>query len=63
MRGALYPPYFSYFAEAMIFADEFFNSARAAGLDFFTGVPCSLAGPLIDRAEARADTTYLGAVN
>lgn len=47
----------------MILANEFFDRARTAGLDFFSGVPCSLAGPLIDRAQSRPDIGYVGAVN
>lgn len=47
----------------MIYADEFFNGSYGIDLDFFSGVPCSLAGPLIERAEARPELGYIGAVN
>lgn len=47
----------------MITADDFFDAAGAAGLDFFSGVPCSLVAPLIERAEMRSDIQYVGAVN
>jgi phosphonopyruvate decarboxylase len=47
----------------MIQADDFLDGALAAGFDTFSGVPCSLAGPLFRRIEARADLRYVGAVN
>ena len=39
---AVYPP------------DQFVEQLLAAGFDFFTGVPCSLVGPVIAELEARA---------
>ena len=35
-------------------ADRFVDSLLAAGIDFFTGVPCSLVGPVIAELERRA---------
>lgn len=46
----------------MITAAEFLAPARAAGLDFFTGVPCSYLTPLINGV-ASADVGYLSAAN
>ena len=34
-------------------ADRFVDSLLAAGIDFFTGVPCSLVGPVIAELERR----------
>lgn len=34
-------------------ADRFVDSLLAAGIDFFTGVPCSLVGPVIAELEHR----------
>jgi len=38
---------------AVIAADGFVDRLLAAGFDFFTGVPCSLVGPLIGELERR----------
>ena len=38
---------------AVVAADEFVDRLLAAGFDFFTGVPCSLVGPLISALERR----------
>jgi sulfopyruvate decarboxylase alpha subunit len=39
-------------------ADRFVDRLLTAGFDFFTGVPCSLVGPVIAELEARG--LYLG---
>ena len=39
---------------AVIAADGFVDRLLAAGFDFFTGVPCSLVGPLIAELERRS---------
>jgi sulfopyruvate decarboxylase alpha subunit len=38
---------------AVVPADAFVDRLLAAGFDFFTGVPCSLVGPLISELERR----------
>ena len=38
---------------AVVAADGFVDRLLAAGFDFFTGVPCSLVGPLISELERR----------
>ena len=39
---------------AVVAADGFVDRLLAAGFDFFTGVPCSLVGPLIAELERRS---------
>jgi phosphonopyruvate decarboxylase len=47
----------------MITADEFLRPARDAGLDFYTGVPCSFLTPLINRVITAPDLDYVGAAS
>lgn len=47
----------------MIDPNEFLRATRAHGFSFFTGVPCSYLGPLIDAASAAADARYVPAAN
>ena len=49
----------------MIDADQFIDPARAAGFDFYAGVPCSFLTPLINRVigAAGAGLTYVGAAS
>ena len=47
----------------MIEADDFLDPAREAGIDFFTGVPCSFLTPVINRVISRTDLTYVGAAS
>src|SRR5260370_29098064 len=52
---------------AMIDAGEFIGAARAAGLDFYTGVPCSFLTPLINGviggAKGAGGLDYVGAAS
>jgi phosphonopyruvate decarboxylase len=47
----------------MIEADAFIAPARAAGFDFYTGVPCSFLTPLINRVIGAAELDYVGAAS
>jgi phosphonopyruvate decarboxylase len=44
-------------------ADAFLGPARARGLDFYTGVPCSFLRPIINRVIGDAATAYVGATS
>jgi len=41
-------------SDAVVAPDGFVDRLLAAGFDFFTGVPCSLVGPLISELERRS---------
>ncbi|SVD26680.1 uncharacterized protein METZ01_LOCUS379534, partial [marine metagenome] len=47
----------------MINADDFLGPARAEGLDFYTGVPCSYLTPLINRVINDPANRYVGAAS
>ena len=47
----------------MINADEFLGPARAEGLDFYAGVPCSYLTPLINRVINDSANRYVGAAS
>lgn len=47
----------------MINADDFLGPAREAGLDFYTGVPCSYLTPLINRVINDPANRYVGAAS
>ncbi len=47
----------------MISAETFLNPAKARGLSFFSGVPCSFLTPLINCIISDRDTTYIGATS
>ncbi len=47
----------------MIPANSFLEPARAQGLDFFTGVPCSFLTPVINRVLGDAGLTYVAAAS
>ncbi|MEQ8166791.1 MAG: phosphonopyruvate decarboxylase [Alphaproteobacteria bacterium] len=47
----------------MIEADGFLAPARARGIDFFTGVPCSFLTPIINRVISDHALHYVGAAN
>ncbi len=47
----------------MIAADSFISEARARGLDFYTGVPCSFLTPIINRVISDRATAYVGAAS
>ena len=47
----------------MINASEFVESARAAGFDWYAGVPCSFLTPFINYVIGDPDLTYLSAAN
>ena len=47
----------------MITASEFVESARAAGFDWYAGVPCSFLTPFINYVIGDPDLTYLSAAN
>jgi phosphonopyruvate decarboxylase len=47
----------------MIQAKVFFDAALDAGIDFYTGVPCSFLTPLINRAISDPRTCYVGATS
>ena len=45
----------------MINADDFLSPARAAGYDFFAGVPCSFLTEIINRVISDTSLDYVGA--
>ena len=47
----------------MIEADSFLGPARAAGFDFYSGVPCSFLTPIINRVIGDRALTYVGAAS
>jgi phosphonopyruvate decarboxylase len=47
----------------MIDAGEFIDAARARGIDFYTGVPCSFLTPLINGVIGAAGLDYIGAAS
>lgn len=47
----------------MLTSANFIESASALGYDFYTGVPCSLIGPLISRVSSGASPAYIGAAS
>ena len=51
----------------MIAAAEFIDAARARGIDFYTGVPCSFLTPLINGviggAKGQGGLDYVGAAS
>ena len=47
----------------MMQGDDFISAARAAGLDFYSGVPCSYLSPLLNALLADGSAAYLGAAN
>lgn len=47
----------------MISVEEFVSRARAAGFDFYTGVPCSYLTPLINYLEGDTTSRYIGATS
>ncbi len=47
----------------MINAADFLKQARSRGINFFTGVPCSLLTPLINRVIGDDDSDYVGATS
>ena len=47
----------------MIQADDWFRVARAGGLDFVTGVPCSYLKPFINFAISSGEIEYVGAAS
>ena len=47
----------------MIRAESFLTCARAAGFDFYSGVPCSFLTPIINRTIGDARLTYVGAAS
>lgn len=47
----------------MISADEFLKPARAAGFDFYAGVPCSLLTPFINRVIGDDNLIYVAAAS
>jgi phosphonopyruvate decarboxylase len=47
----------------MIDAGEFIDAARARGIDFYTGVPCSFLTPLINGVIGAAGLDYVGAAS
>ncbi len=47
----------------MIAARSFLESARAQGVDFFTGVPCSFLTPIINRVIGDGDLSYVAAAS
>lgn len=46
-----------------ISADAFLDAARARGVDFYTGVPCSFLTPLINRVISDKRIRYVGAAS
>lgn len=46
-----------------ISADSFLDAARARGVDFYTGVPCSFLTPLINRVISDTRIRYVGAAS
>jgi phosphonopyruvate decarboxylase len=47
----------------MIEAADFVGSARAAGFDFYAGVPCSFLTPLLNRVISDPSPSYIGATS
>lgn len=47
----------------MIDADDFLVPAKAAGFDFYTGVPCSFLDPFINRTISHPDLDYVAAAS
>lgn len=47
----------------MLTAPNFIEAASALGYDFYTGVPCSLLGSLINRVSSGTPATYVGAAS
>jgi len=47
----------------MITADAFLSEARAAGFDFYAGVPCSFLTPLINGVLSDRSANYVGAAS
>ena len=47
----------------MIEADAFLDPARAAGFDFYTGVPCSFLTPIINRVISDRAIDYVAAAS
>jgi phosphonopyruvate decarboxylase len=47
----------------VISADDFLEPARAAGFDFYAGVPCSFLTPLINRVIGHPRLAYVGAAS
>lgn len=47
----------------MIESDQFLDPARAAGFNFYTGVPCSFLTPLINRVIGSPGLSYVGAAS
>ena len=47
----------------MIEARDFLDAARAQGIDFFTGVPCSFLTPLMNAVITDPATRYVGATS
>ncbi len=47
----------------MIEAREFVDAARAGGLDFYAGVPCSFLTPFIDHVIGERDLSWIPAAN
>lgn len=47
----------------MIEADDFIAKAAGAGIDFFTGVPCSFLTPLMNAVIASPNARYVGATS
>jgi len=47
----------------MIEADQFLDAVETRGTPFYTGVPCSILGPLINRVISRRAGAYLGATS
>ena len=47
----------------MIDAGEFIAAARARGIDFYTGVPCSFLTPLINGVIGTKGLDYVGAAS
>lgn len=47
----------------MIHGDDFIDAAAQAGIDFYTGVPCSFLTPLMNAVIANPSTRYVGATS
>lgn len=50
-------------SSSQIKADTFLDAARARGVDFYTGVPCSFLTPLINRVISDRRIRYVGAAS
>ena len=50
-------------SSSQISADIFLDAARARGVDFYTGVPCSFLTPLINRVISDRRIRYVGAAS